>query len=442
MRSLDSINPRESGLNSFDKNEFNQKLKDYAERNKNPNYPENYLKILGLFLLGRNDVLENLLTQDPSLVASYQIKAVKILNLLVMAKAITSQDIFPFHSQELNIRKKISKNISAHIVDLYDVISKNISGLSLPASLWALKPALAEIVFYYGKYILENKIENEYKRLEEELNQPLVITENDELNQENELEQAYLRTFFYRTIGDSAQAEAALLKYRDVYRPIEPAAHIRSQANSSFYPPDQVLNNWDKILAETDAIQREVERKAGLYTMTCDYFQCSDCCSNTFPTMTFTEFKFLEKWLAENNYPIEKIHQRAELIQQDYEKKYGTRLEVLDKELPENNFRGSENPHDYKFSCPFLEGGKCSIYQARPLICRGFGLSTDNNISVKTCKYYLAQYRHNSNPDNDRYAYDMRTAEMLATSSDKHLTGGKRLKGTLVAWFSKNSNRA
>ncbi len=438
MRSLDSINPRESGLNSFDKNEFSQKLKDYSEQNKNPNYPENYLKILGLFLLGRYDALETLLSEDPSLISSYQIKAIKILNLIQSNKPVTNQDIFPFSSQELNIRKKISKKISAHIIDLYDAISKNISSIPLTSDLWALKPILPEIVFYYGKYILENKISNEYKRLEEELTQAIPLTENDELNKENELEQVYLRTFFYRTIGDAAQAEAALLKYRDIYKPVEQAAHIKSQANTTFYPPDQVLNNWDKILTEADAIQKEVERKAGLLNSTCDYFKCSDCCSNTFPVMTLTEFKFLEQWMKDNNYPLEKIQERSELIQQDYEKKYGKRLTLIDKELAENDFRGSENPYNYKFSCPFLEGGKCSIYHARPLICRGFGLSTDNNISVKTCKYYLAQYRHNSSLDNERYAYDLRAAEMLAASSDKYLTGAEHLKGTIVAWFSKN----
>ncbi len=436
MRSLDSINPRESGLNSFDKNEFSRKLKDYNEQHKNPSYPENYLKVLGLFLLGQSSTLENLFSEDPSLVSSYQIKAIRILNLIQSSKPVKSQDIFPFISQELNIRKKISKKISAHIIDLYNAISKNISSLVLNSDLWALKEVLPEIVFYYGKYILENKISSEYKRLEEELKQPLTLTENDELNLENKLEQVYLQTFYYRTIGDAAKAEEALLLYRDLYKPVERPAQVQSQANTQFYPPDQVLNNWDKILAEADAIQKEVERQAGLLNSTCDYFKCSDCCSNTFPVMTLTEFKFLEKWMKENNYPLEKIQERSELIQKDYEKKYGTRLKVLNKALDENNFRGSENPHNYKFSCPFLEDQKCTIYEARPLICRGFGLSTDNNISVKTCKYYLAQYRHNSSPDNERYAYDLRTAEMLAASSDRHINGGKHLKGTIVAWFS------
>jgi hypothetical protein len=53
-------------------------------------------------------------------------------------------------------------------------------------------------------------------------------------------------------------------------------------------------------------------------------FQTND----PFPVMTFTEYKFLENWMKENNYPVEKIYERAELIQQDYEKKYGTRLFV------------------------------------------------------------------------------------------------------------------
>ena len=437
MLSLDSINPRESGLNSFDKNEFNQKLKDHKTKESNTNYPANYLKFLGLFLLGSN--LESLYAEDPSLISSYEMKALRILNLIHQNQTVTSQHVFSFSSAELSLRKKISKRISAQIINLYDSINQNISSLKITANLWTLKEMLPEIVFYYGKYILENKIQAEYPRLEAELAQTPALTENDEVNLTNQIEQVYLQTFYYRTIGDAAKAEQALLLYRDLYKPLEGHAQIHSQGNAQFYAPGQVLENWDKILAEADAIQREVERKAGLLNSTCDYFKCSDCCSNTFPVMTLTEFQFLENWMKENNYPVEKIHQRAELIQEDYQKKYGTRLQVLDKELPENDFRGSENPHNYKFSCPFLEDSKCSIYEARPLICRGFGLSTDNNISVKTCKYYLAQYRHNASPDNERYVYDLRAAEMLAESSDKQLSSGKHLKGTLVAWFSKNA---
>ncbi len=437
MRSLDYINPGDSGLSSFNREEFNRKLQDQVEAKLAINYPANYLKLLGLFLLGDFQGVDKLLTEDPSLIASCEIKALNILNRYQQTQNITVKDIFPFPNSELSIKKKLSKRIAAQIVQLYDSITRNISSLQLNPDLFKLEAALPEIIFYYGKYILENQITNLYPQLLVLITKTSAKTENDELNLENELEQLYLQIFYYRNLGDTAKTEELLLRYRDLYKPMNKRSSLIATGNSKFYRPDQVLKNWDIILAETDAIQNEVERKAGLYKMTCSYFKCSDCCSNTFPTMTQTEFDYLKAWMEKNNYPLEKIQERAELIQEDYQKKFGKRLAVVDKELAEFDFRGSENPHNYKFSCPFLEGGQCSIYEARPLICRGFGLSSANEVSIKTCKYYLAQYQNNSSVDNERYVYDLRQAQMLADASDRHLTEGKHLVGTIVAWFSK-----
>ncbi|MDD9898198.1 MAG: YkgJ family cysteine cluster protein, partial [Candidatus Melainabacteria bacterium] len=166
---------------------------------------------------------------------------------------------------------------------------------------------------------------------------------------------------------------------------------------------------------------------------TCDYYKCSDCCSHTFPSMTASEWQYLETWMQQNDYPRQEAVERAQAIQAELKQK----LEVVDKSDPAYSHRGSENPERHKFTCPFLLDNKCSVYHARPLLCRGFGLSTDNNLSLKTCKYYQNQYRHNASPENERYSYDLRNAQMLAASSDRYHNEGKHLIGTIVAWLSR-----
>lgn len=445
MKSLDYIDPGDSGLKSFNKAEFNQKLNNYKAMQFNP-LPDNYLRLLGLFLLEQFSQLEEIFSEDPSLVASVEIKTLKILNSLMLSKEISSGDIFPFFSSELSLRRKIGKKISENLLELYESINKHCSNFIkletwLGIDFWKLSDNLPELKFSYCKYIIEKKLSKEYPKLETTL-QSYANNVADTFIEEILQEKFYLESFYYRTIGDEAKAELALLEYRKIYNP-DPETHtkIKAYGNENFYSADSILDNWSKVLEETDRIQREVERKAGLLNSTCEYFHCSDCCSNTFPSMTLTEYKYLTKWLDENNYPIAKIQERANAIQEAYQKEYGKKLEIVDKEIPENNFAGSENPHNYKFSCPFLDNGRCTCHPARPLICRGFGLATDNKISIKTCKYYLTQYQHNSSPDNERHVYDLAAAQMLAASSDRHLTNkeegkSQHLKGTIAAWFS------
>ena len=149
--------------------------------------------------------------------------------------------------------------------------------------------------------------------------------------------------------------------------------------------------------------------------------------------MTASEWQYLETWMQQNDYPRQEAVERAQAIQAELKQK----LEVVDKSDPAYSHRGSENPERHKFTCPFLLDNKCSVYHARPLLCRGFGLSTDNNLSLKTCKYYQNQYRHNASPENERYSYDLRNAQMLAASSDRYHNEGKHLIGTIVAWLSR-----
>ncbi len=452
INSLEQIRPLDSGLKSFDSKKFNLTLnREIAETQSLNQHEQIFYRLLGFFLTGQIEKFSQIIQEDPSLVSSLEIKALKILAYLKQNQELTEKDIFPFTLLGTLSKRKISENLARKLAWLIKALHKNISGFDLLAEeskdfkskLWKLNQLIPEFTFHYSLLILEEKITDQYENLFKEVNAYKVNLEDlfdaEEIDRHSKLEKIwknFLLSLYYRRLGNTEETEKYLQAYREVFdlelfKPVK----IEALGNSTFYPRTEVLANWEKILEEADGFQREAETLAGLYTNTCEYFNCSDCCSHTFPIMSLTEFKYLSDWLEKNNYDIEKIRQRSEEIQEEHLKLYGSRLEILDKTLPENLIRGVENPHGFKFRCPFLEEGKCSIHPARPLICRGFGSSTDNEVSIKTCNFYQTQFMHNAGPENKRYAYDLRQAQMLARSSDKTLTDGKELKGTLVAWF-------
>ncbi len=426
--SLDSINPRDSGLQSFNRSEFNVRLQAELSKNSEQDADTNYLRLLSLFVLGKHQEFESVIKADPSLIASSQFKALKLLNQLMRTQSVVAADIFPFGNQELFLRKKISKSIALDLITLYDSLKRVF--VFPDCNFFALSEALPEIVFAYGIYIIENNLTAKFPELLQ------AIERHKEYL--GAMDSAFLLALYYRRIGDLQQAELSLEQFRKANEPTNKKAKLKTIGNQKFFPAAQVFENWQSVLVECDQLQDEVLTRSGVHKESCEYFECSDCCKYTFPTMTETEYRYLHSWMQKNNYPIAKIKQKSEEIQAHYESLYSERLPVIIQEAAPDKVNPPENPHNFKFTCPFLDGDKCSCYEARPLVCRGFGLSSDNAISLKACQYYLVQYQNNEHPEHKRWVYDLRQAQMLAASGDRHINEGRVRKGTIVAWFSDN----
>lgn len=435
IKSLELIRPQGSGLDDFDIKKFLQKIEDLEEIPAEQ-YPHELVPFLHLFLCGKNEQLAQKLLSDPSMVSSQELKALALLNQIQLGKKIDFKDCFPFANNPESLPKFKAAKLAAALVKLYSMIAKNCESVIKTIDLFSLKEALRYIVFYYSQELIKENQSERFQKIEKEL----LAADFDPLEQQRCLAMLYRRT------GDETKAETAILKYRELFVPdLERRSKLKSIGNKKFFSPEKTLENWQQVLDECDEIQNDIEIIAGLYKATCDYFSCSDCCEKTFPIMSYTEYLHLKKYLEVNDYDLQKIKKASDQIQADHEKQFGSKLKIIDKTKKENQKRGVENPNAYKYRCPFLdEGGRCSCYQARPLLCRGFGLSSDNNISIKTCNFYLGQYQHNSSPENERYVYDMRQAQMLARASDKNLTQKnlgteKILSGTIVAWFSSDN---
>ena len=454
MDSLNSLNIKESGCADFKQDEF----KDYyvlcldeQERQKRK-YSKNFQKFLRLLIFEHFFEFEEIIEEHPEYLAEKEIKILWALNHIAQNKELTRELFIP-NFASAHSKKRLSQSLSKELIEITHQLKSNIRfSQSVQArfeqyNYFVLQDYLPDILFYYAQYILDYQIQEKYSELYSRLQNFKFVDFCDgveAIEDRQEAEKLRLLAYYYRRIGDEKSAEEYLMKYReimpdDIQSSLSP--EIRPKANLDYFIPEDTLIHWEKILAELNAVQNDVTVMAPLHKDTCGYFKCDDCCNYTSPHMSFTEFKYLEKWIQENNYPIQDVLLKNQEIQTKHEELFGEKLKVIDKSLPENQEKGIENPFGFKYSCPFLVEKRCSIYEARPLACRGFGLSTDDNLSIKTCNFYSEQYIHNCSRDNERYVYDLRPVQVMAKASDRYLTelanlDKKELKGTIVAFLS------
>jgi Fe-S-cluster containining protein len=93
---------------------------------------------------------------------------------------------------------------------------------------------------------------------------------------------------------------------------------------------------------------------------------CSSCCFVP-PLVTGSEWRVLHRFLR--NLPAERWDAIAAVA------------ETVRPLLPEilrwqAAFESETSFPSVTIQCPFLVGGRCGVYEARPLLCRGYGLTT------------------------------------------------------------------
>jgi Fe-S-cluster containining protein len=452
MESLDLIKAESSGCQSFDRNKFKDYYQICIEEDKRykHQYSSAFRSFLQLLAFEKFEEFELKIQERPDLLAEKEIKALQSFVLLLSDKPLTENHFFSKFTSNFT-KKRLSHGMAKVIVSIFSLLknirfSEKTQRKLESLNLFSLKELIPDIVFYYAEYILKENIEESFDLTEQELLNFKFIDfcegiENIEERQN--AEKIRLLAFFYRKKKNEALAEQYLLEYRkamppDIVTTLPP--EIRTVKNARTFPSKLVLENWNEILNDCDEAQDKVIEYTGIYKDTCGYHKCEDCCNYTSPHMSLTEYKFMLNWIKENNYPIAGVIEKAKAIQEEHKKLFGELMPIIDTTIPDNKEKGLENPFNYKYSCPFLVEGRCSIYHARPLLCRGFGLSSDDAVAVKTCNFYLNQYTHNCSRDNDRYVYDLRPVQAMAKASDRKLSQEifnqeQELKGTIVAWL-------
>ena len=111
----------------------------------------------------------------------------------------------------------------------------------------------------------------------------------------------------------------------------------------------------EKFFDITNLIQKEFDRNLGMYgdKIKCGR-GCSECCSQIFSITSIDSFIILEHV---HSLPSERQSQLKQKAKDYLEKK------------------ASEEEPNLKIPCPTLgDEGECTIYEARPVICRRFGM--------------------------------------------------------------------
>ncbi len=433
LQSLEIIRPENSGVKDFSVSKYEENLKNENFKiHKKPQVDEKFFWFLGLILRQYNKQISKIIDNHPELVATEEIKSLCLLNSLTLSEPLNK--FFFRKNPNPEIASKLNHRLASSFMDLFSLISNNTDTLENfnPVCILNLSEFLPEIKIYLALKIIYSEISAGKIDVLELINSyPAQVLFDEQMK-------IFSLIKYYKKIGNTELEEKYLQDYRRIFSP-NPAKPVKMRllANEFFYSPPETLSNWNRILEEIDRVQEEVILEAGLEKNTCSYFKCSDCCKFTFPVMSLTEFLYLKNWMESTGYDIKRIQTASTKIQDDHQELFGTRLTIIDKSLPENQKRGAENPNNFKYQCPFLdEAGSCSCYPARPLLCRGFGLASDNGVSIKTCNFYIRQYENNSSPDNQWPVFDMRNAKNLAKASDIFLnTEGQQMSGTIVAWF-------
>lgn len=121
--------------------------------------------------------------------------------------------------------------------------------------------------------------------------------------------------------------------------------------------PDDVADTQAWVSQTYDALDRQYQQLADLYR---DYMQCKPgcfgCCSDGF-TIRDAEWQVLKTHL--NTLPE-------------------AMLKHIQQQLTSTTYAQTHR-------CPLLYQGQCTVYEGRPLVCRGFGVMVETASGVSTC---------------------------------------------------------
>jgi Fe-S-cluster containining protein len=432
---LKKIEPEHgSGVKDFDKAKF-EKLKKNKRNNEaeiiSLEDDEVLQKSLEFFKTKKFSELLDYLYEDPSRISSNQIRAIKFLAEVKLSfkpkiGSLIKRDNFYDYKKDLIFSETLldqAKNLSCEDIDFFAYTTE------LPQLNYSIiKSHLLDF-----KTVLDEDVLKEYLvKLDQAIIDVKNAFENDsEVNLHFEERVLYLKALIYKELQESDNVKKNINLYLEKSLKLEEQiSKLVLIANQEIFAPDEILSNMKILFGETSEINKFISDKSLLTDDTCGAYGCDDCCRYTYPSISLTEFEYIKNWALENNYDLSKAIERSKKIQEEYQKKYSKTFQVEDKKEDQDL-----NPEDFKFDCPFLEEGRCSIHPARPLLCRVFGSGSSDGQYLKSCNYYLNQYQYMSSPEHERLVYDSGVFTQMLEESDKYLTQSDQPKTGLIPAF-------
>lgn len=244
----------------------------------------------------------------------------------------------------------------------------------------------------------------------------------------------------YRLQDKEDLAEEEITTYRkniDYSRMQTPVLEMVGPAYPEKIPDneDEVLKLIENIYQQTTQIKKQIALEYGLNQNTCFETGCTDCCTKTYPWVSYTEYLYLRKWLVNQSEELQnKIYKESEKVIENYRKRFKKDPLFL-REYSEELLK--EYPLDFVFDCPFLNGNLCTAYEVQPFMCRAFGYGSGNRVLFKGCNYYLAQFNAACGLTNILKVIDIFSFNYFVRELDKTLIE-TNVVAPLPVWFAQS----
>jgi len=296
-------------------------------------------------------------------------------------------------------------------------------------------------------------IENKFKKLnynlilpywqlylaEVYIKQNLLEKAKDVLNGCTDSDVHRLNSWIYRLEGKEDLAETELLKYRQSWK-VETDSGFYCQMVNLQLPeksPDnieEIFKHLKSAYTQVKEITRQIEMEYGLNTMTCIETGCQDCCTKTFPQLTYTEYLYMRDWIEKQPEDFKNKIQNESIKVINL---YRERFKKDPPFMPGDTTFSKHYPLDFVFDCPCLGDNKCNVYEGRPFGCRGYGYSSYDGITFKGCNYFYEQFRSATKLNHIRKVVSAVSFFNFIRLVDEKLIGQK-VMAPIPVWFAQN----
>lgn len=253
-----------------------------------------------------------------------------------------------------------------------------------------------------------------------------------------------LFSWIYRLQGNETLAEKELLEYRKNLLPIKDSdkgihCHLINLDIPGEVPKNEqeILMSLSKLYNQTKELTKEFDLEYGLNASTCIETGCQDCCTKTFPYLSYTEYLYLRRWLETQSEELQRsIYERSVAIVKLYKEKFGKEPPFM---LGDEFDLHKEYPPDFVFECPNLGNNKCDVYEGRPFTCRAYSYASSDGRRYKGCDYFYLQFITANKLADVRKVINMASFFDFAKETDEKLIG-KRIIAPIPVWFAQNHN--
>ncbi len=258
------------------------------------------------------------------------------------------------------------------------------------------------------------------------------------LNNSSDVEKHRILALIFRLEGKEQEAEDELIKYRQTNDSSKSQGMIfkllsLNMPNSIPADTNQILILLENIYAETKKMKQEIALEYGVNQNTCIESTCQECCKQTFPFVSYTEYLYLKQWLDNQPEELKKqVYENSKKIVAQYKEKYKREPPFLDADtnLDSNKYY----PKGYSFDCPALKKEGCGVYEAQPFICRAYGYASDSMMTIMGCAYFKEQMSVANKLSPERKAINITSFANFANLTDKKLIGTAVI-APIPVWF-------